>query len=133
MLEAVDFIAGPVYKKDKAVISILLQHCPHLWDYDRYFSLLFLMKSVCWTEGLITALSSATAHKLFYSFSLKDRFRFVRDHLSLAFRLLPEYEMNFDAHTERATTIINERKSLAQPPAIYEKVDMREQIRQRLA
>jgi len=73
------------------------------------------MKSVCWTEGLVTALSSATAHKLFYSFTLKDRFRFIRDHLSLAFRLLPQHEMNFnfEDRAERTTTIIKERKSLA--------------------
>lgn len=54
---------------------------------DHYQQLITLIKQSKWIDGVLLALNSKTAHELFLNSSLQERFRFIRDHMALAFRI----------------------------------------------
>jgi len=83
------------------------------------------------------SLNSKTAHELFQNMNLQDRFRFIRDHLALAFRIennlgegnSPE---EFVQHSMRSSQV---RKTISGMHTVMtsdEKLEMRASIRQAL-
>jgi hypothetical protein len=96
IVDAMQFIAVPIMKHDRAIVEVLLKHS-NMWSQETYFQVLTLMKQLKWTEGIAkVALGSKTAQEMFANSNLEGRFRFIRDHLAFAFRI-PEHQEHSDS------------------------------------